>query len=393
VFMLRCNLVNDFPLIEEVIYLNTASIGLVPIPVLESVKEFIEKTSIRGTVYLSEEVEENIFEDLRVNSANLLGCSVDEVAIFNSVTEALNSIAWALRGGGKIVSTNIEFPTVVYPWMRISKNKDWKVVLIDSKDYLIDEDELLMAIDEDTLSVVISHVEFLTGQRFNLKALAEKAHEVGAILIVDGIQATGCIPVDVKRDDVDIYITGSYKWLIGPFGAAVAYIRHDLCRELEPGLVGWRSVKNMWSLNIRESMDYVDSARKFEYSSSAYEAKVAMSKSIEYLTRIGIDNIYSYNMKLTKYFMEELVNIENIEVVTPVNVKERGSIVTVKVKGLNPTTIKRGLNSKELKNGGRDIEFSIRRGLARFSPHFYNDKEDVDEVIERLRKLFSRYGT
>ena len=379
---MRRDLINDFPLIEKVIYLNTASIGLVPTPVLRVVKGFIEDLFIKGTTYLNEEVEENIYEDLRVKAAKLLGCRVDEIAVFSSVSEALNSIAWALRGKGKIVTTDVEFPTIVYPWIRVAKDKGWKVVLVKSKDYLIDEDELLKAVDEDTLAISISHVEYLTGQRYNLKELAKKAHDVGALLIVDGIQAAGYAPVDVMKDDVDIYITGAYKWLIGPPGAAVAYIRREIYEELEPGLVGWRSVKNMWSLEVHEHIDYAATAKKFEYSTSAYEAKLGMAKSIEYLLKLGIDNVFNYNMRLTKYLMNELLSLDKVKLITPIDDSKRGSIVTIRVNGLDPVRVK-----KELMKGERIVELSIRRGLIRFSPHFYNDKEDMDEVIDRLRRI------
>jgi len=379
---LRRDLINDFPFIEKVIYLNTASIGLVPTPVLKVVKEFIENLFVKGTTYLNEEIEENIYEDLRVKAAKLLGCETDEVAVFNSVSEALNSIAWALRGKGKIVTTDVEFPTVVYPWIRVAKDKGWRVFLVRSKDYLIDEDELLKAIDEDTLAISVSHVEYLTGQRFDIRELARKAHDIGALLIVDGIQAAGYAPVDVRKDDVDIYITGAYKWLIGPPGAAVAYIKREIHEELEPGLVGWRSVKNMWSLEVHERIEYADTAKKFEYSTSAYEAKLGMAKSIEYLLKLGIDDVFNYNMRLTRYFMNELLNLDKVKLITPIDDLKRGSIVTIKVDGLDPVSIK-----KELMKGDRIVELSIRRGLVRFSPHFYNDKEDIDEVIDRLRRM------
>ena len=379
---MRRDLINDFPFIEKVIYLNTASIGLVPTPVLRAVREFIENLFIKGTTYLSEEIEENIYEELRVKAAKLLGCETDEIAVFSSVSEALNSIAWALRGKGKIVTTDVEFPTVVYPWIRVAKDKGWKVVLVRSKNCLVDEVDLLKVIDEDTLAISISHVEYLTGQRFNIKELARKVHDVGALLIVDGIQATGYIPVDVKKDDVDIYITGAYKWLIGPPGAAVAYIKREIYEELEPGLVSWRSVKNMWSLEVHDHIEYADTAKKFEYSTSAYEAKLGMAKSIEYLLKLGIDNVFNYNMRLTRYFMDELLNLDKVRLITPIDDSKRGSIVTIKVDGLDPVSIK-----KELMKGDRIVELSIRRGLVRFSPHFYNDREDIDEVIDRLRRM------
>lgn len=380
---MRRDLLGDFPALEKYVYLNTASIGLTPKPVIRAVMEFLEGVLSEGTVYLDEEKEAMVYEVLRSTASKLFGCGVDEVAVFSSVTEALNSIAWALRGDGRILSTDVEFPTVVYPWVRVGKEKGWRVELIRAKDYLVDEDEVLSRIDRGVRAVCLSHVEFLTGQRFDLRAIAERAHEVGTLLIVDGVQAAGYIPLDVKSLDVDVYITGSYKWLIGPMGAAVAYIRRDLYEELEPGLVGWRSVKDMWSLDVSTEIQYADTARKFEYSTSAYCAKLGMAKSIEYLLRLGIDAIYDHNMKITQYLIEELENLPNVKLVTPVEQEKRGSIVTVKIVGKDIGEVAEKLT----RGNGRKIVVSIRRGLLRFSPHFYNDEEDLAEAVERLTKI------
>ncbi len=383
------NFKRDFPALERYVYLNTASIGLTPKPVIEVMKAFLEKVLMEGTIYLDEEREATVFEELRTAASRLFKCSENEVAVFSSVTEALNSIAWALKGGGKILSTNIEFPTVVYPWIRVGKEKKWSLELIRSRNYLIDEQELISRMDEEVRAVCLSHVEFLTGQKFDLKAIAERAHEVGAILIVDGVQAAGCIPLDVKMLDVDIYITGGYKWLVGPMGAAVAYIRYDLLDELEPGLVGWRSVKDMWSLEVSTDIQYADAARKFEYSTSAYSAKIGLAHSINYVLNIGVNAIYAHNMKLTQYFIEELEKIPNIELITPMNWERRGSIVTVKVKKGSVSDVIR----KFVRREGRKIIASERRGLLRFSPHFYNSMEDLDEVVIELKSIVGSMST
>ncbi|RLG88081.1 MAG: hypothetical protein DRO15_03640 [Thermoprotei archaeon] len=379
---MREELLEDFPALRKYIYLNTASIGLTPRSVVGVLKGFLESLLLEGTAYLDEEKEAMVFEELRSAAAKLLNCDEDEIAIFNSVTEALNSIAWGLECRGKIISTDVEFPTVIYPWARIGKDKDWSMVLVKSRNYLVDEEELLSVIDEEVRAICISHVEYLTGQKFDLRRIARKAHEIGALLIVDGIQAAGYEPINVKELDVDIYIAGSYKWLVGPMGAAIAYIRKELCNSLEPGLVGWRSVEDMWSLNTTTDLKYAKAARRFEYSTSAYEAKIGLGKSIEYLLNIGIDRINYHNMKITQYLIEELDKLPRVKILTPMNLKNRGSIITIDVEGVKSHE----LAQKIMYNGKRQAIFSIRKGLLRFSPHFYNDEEDIDEVLSRLKK-------
>ncbi len=382
---MRKDLLNEFPALSKFIYLSTASIGLTPKRVVKAINEFLEGILLEGTAYLNEEKEANVFEELRSFGAKLLGCSEDEVGIFSSVTEAVNSIAWALSRGGKVVSTAVEFPTIIYPWVRVGKEKGWEVKLVHAKNLIVNEEDLLSAIDEGTRAVCLSHVEFLTGQKFDLTKIARKAHEVGALLIVDGVQAAGYLPINVKELDVDIYITGSYKWLVGPMGAAIAYIRRELYESLEPGLVGWRSVEDMWSLSTGP-LRYAGTARRFEYSTSAYEAKVGMAKSIEYILSIGVESIYTHNMRLTDYAIKELAAMDRIEVITPHEISRRGSIVTFKVKDLKSEVVAKEL-IKQCRE--RKPEFNIRRGFLRISPHFYNDEEDIEEFLSSLKKAVS----
>jgi selenocysteine lyase/cysteine desulfurase len=369
---LREDLLQEFPSLERYIYLNTASIGLVPRRTIEAIRDFSERVMREGSAYLDESMEEGIFEELRRASSRLMKCDEDDVAIFSSVTEAINSLAWALRGGRKIVSTSLEFPSLIYPWIRVGKEKNWSLELLKS-DLLVDEDELLKRITEGVRAVCLSHVEFLTGQRLNLREIAERAHEVGSLLIVDGIQAAGCIPIDVKSLDVDFYVFGGYKWLLGPMGAAAAYIREELSDELEPGIVGWRSVEDMWSLDA-SSMKYARGARKFEYGTSSYDSKVGLAKSIEYLLEIGIESIHERDMRVSGRLMERIREIEGIKIVTPQN---RGPIVTIEAD--RPYDL-----LKMMERGGRKLIASVRRGLIRFSIHLYNDYEDVEEASDRL---------
>jgi len=373
---LRADLLTEFPAIGDLIYLNTASIGLVPRRTVEAVRDFSEGLMTRGAAYLDEEREERVFDELRLAASNLLGCGEDEVAVFSSVTEALNSIAWALRGGGRVLSTGLEFPSVIYPWMRAGKEKGWEIELLKPRGSLIDEEELLSMIGRGVRVICLSHVQFLTGQMLDLRAIAERAHEVGALLVVDGIQAAGCVPLDVRSLDVDIYVAGSYKWLLGPMGAAVAYIRRDLIDELEPGMVGWRSVEDMWSLEAAD-LRYAGTARKFEYGTSSYDAKVGLARSIEYLLGLGIREVHEHDMRVSGRLLEGLMELPGVRVLTP---ERRGPIVSLAVEG-GPEELLRRISGE-----GRRIVASVRRGLLRFSTHIYNDTEDVDEVLERISR-------
>ena len=379
--MIAKEILNDFPLIKKVNYLSTASIGLVPDPVIEKTKEFFVEMAREGTLALDEEKEVMIYENLRKEGAQLLGCRPEDIAVFNSVSEALNSIAWSLElTNGKIVTTNIEFPSVTYPWFRIAEKENIQVELVEADNWQISTDDLLDEIDETTKVVFLTHVEFLTGQQHNLQKIVKRAHEVGSLVVIDGIQAAGYLPIEVKNLDIDVYITGSYKWLLAPFGTAIAYISKNLCDTLTPVFVGWRSSEDMWNFNPVE-LKYPPSAMKFEYSTSAYGVKIGLAESIKYLRKIGINNIYNHNMKLTEILIKELRTLENVKIITP---EEKGSIVSFNIIGKDIRKI-----GEKLQNLRRPIELSVRQNMLRVSLHVYNTEADVTHFVNNLKQIFS----
>ncbi|UCG00746.1 MAG: aminotransferase class V-fold PLP-dependent enzyme [Candidatus Heimdallarchaeota archaeon] len=380
--MIVKDLSDDFPMIRKVNYLSTASIGLVPNPVIETTKNFFTEMARKGTLALDEEKEVKIYENLRKEGSQLLNCNPKDIAVFNSVSEALNSVAWSLElKEGKLVSTEIEFPSVSYPLFRIAENENITVKLVKADNWTISLDEILAEIDETTKAVFITHVEFLTGQQHDLKKITDQAHDFGSLVVVDGIQAAGYLPIDVRKLGIDVYITGSYKWLLAPFGTAIAYISKDLYEALTPTFVGWRSSEDMWDFNPLE-LKFPPTAMKFEYSTSAYGVKIGLAEAIKYLHEIGINNIYHHNMKLSELLINELKSIENVRIITP---EKKASIVTFKIKDVDLRKI-----GEELRKLKRPIELNIRQNMIRISLHVYNTEEDVLQLIENLKKLFKR---
>jgi selenocysteine lyase/cysteine desulfurase len=373
------DILKDFPLLKDINYLSTASIGLVPNPVIEKSKDTFAELAQGGTIALDEEKEVYIYENLRNKGSQLFDCNKEEIAVFNSVSEAINCIAWSLKlNYGRVISTSEEFPSVTYPWLRIGKDISLQVDIIKATEGVISTEELLNRIDERTKVVALSHVEYSTGQKYDLAKIAKAAHEVGAYFIVDGIQAAGYSPLSVKNWDIDVYIAGSYKWLCAPFGTAIAYISPKLCESLEPAFVGWRSVEDMWNFNP-EKLVFTKDAKKFEYSTSAYGAKIGLAEAIHYLIKLGINNIEKHSEKLIKILLEELESIKGIKIVSP---QMRGSIVTFNMK---ETDLKKvGILLGKLP---KPINITIRQNRLRVSPHFYNSESDILQFVENFKKI------
>jgi selenocysteine lyase/cysteine desulfurase len=374
------NLSADFPICETLNYLNAASIGPVPQPVIDSSTKFAADIAQGGTKTLDEEKEDLVYDGLREEGGKLFNCKPNDIAAFNSVSEAINSIAWSLElKEGKLISTNIEFPSVTYPALRMSlKEEKITTKLVNAVNWYVPIDKITDEIDDSTKAVFITHVENLTGQIHDIQQIAERAHEVGAVIIVDGIQAAGYIPLDMQKLDIDVYITGSYKWLCAPFGTAIAYISKELYDDLDPLFVGWRTSEEIWDFNA-EKITYPSTARKFEYSTSAYGVKLGMVESIKYLRKIGIEKIFDHNMRLDNILRDELQKFEGLDLI---KIDEHGPIVTFSIKNKDSSVINR-----KLKLLDRPIELSVRNRLIRVSPHLYNTEEDIVEFIEVLKQV------
>ena len=369
-----------FPATEQYTYLNAASVAPLSRMAAKATLDWQEDLALRGTVHFDEEAETRVFDSLREAGARLLGAHPDEIAGASNASESLCSIAWALSPGPEqnVVSCRIEFPSVVYPWLRVSRTTGCQVRLTKDENHIIDPDELLGLIDGRTSAVCISHVQYSTGQRLDLRALADVAHQHGALLIVDATQSAGAVPIDVVADDVDILVTSGYKWLCGPFGSAMLFVRRELHDELEPGLVGWRSTSAVFDFQA-DAIEWAPSASRFEFGTLAYGCTIGMMTAIDHLLEIGIDTIHNYNLKLAGQLAEGLADL-GAEFVTPAVSDLQSSIVTARFPEHDQARIAQLLNAA-------GVVVSPRIGAVRFSPHLYNAEDDIARALDVLRNI------
>jgi len=384
--MLRVNL-EDFPTARTVTYLNSASISLMPRPAIDSMVEFQRKVASGGTIGFDESAETQALEGARNEAASLLGAHREEIAVLSSATVGICSFAWSLnlKRGANVVSTDADFPSVVHPWMRLREEKGIEVRLAKNHDGVVDENELEKLVDDRTAVISISHVEFGTGQRFDLRWLSELAHSHGAFLIVDATQSAGLMPIDVHRDEVDALVASGYKGLLGPFGVSLFYLKWDLVEELEPPLVGWRSAPDPYNLNVTE-LTFAKDAKKFEYSTMDYACPIGLAESMRYLTKIGHKNLTSHVLSMTKRFIDIVRNNQRFPHTIALTPEEEGahaSIASFRFKGRDQSVI-----AGELVK--RHIIVSQRFDGVRFSFHAYNTEEDLLRANQTLEEILSK---
>ena len=372
----------DFPSANNFTYLNTANVGLMHKNAEKEINKWVEDLAKNGSNNFNEIAEQNVFLNLHTSASKLINTNPNNIAAGSSATELLSSLAWAIMPlkGQNVVSTNIVFPSTVYPWMRIASSTGCEVRLSKEKNNFISTQSIIDLIDKNTSVVCISHVEYSNGQVFDLDLLSNAAKKHNALLIIDATQSAGAIPIDVKKTPIDAIVCGAYKWLCGPFGAAFMYVTPELSKKLEPGLVGFRSHKNMWELDASR-VDYPNSAEKFEFSTMAFGCALGLAKSIQYLADIGVEDIFKYNRALADTLVDNLRS--KSAVITSPDNKGRSSIVTAYFKKKDSNKI-----VEQLKK--RKVYVSKRGESIRFSPHLYNTIGDIENAIEQIDSILKK---
>ena len=337
-----------------------------------------------GAAEFDADAEKEGMIPLRKSAANLLECPISEVCVSSSATELLSSLAWAIapKKGSNIVSTKASFPSTVYPWKRVSEKFGSEVRLASyNENYYTKPDDILDLIDKNTAVVTLSHVEYACGQRYDLSLFSKAAHDVGALFIVDATQSMGMVPINAKDSGADAIVASGYKWLRGTYGAAVGYISPTI-QSLSPGIIGFRSHKDIWNMKA-ERLQFPDDASRFEFTTIHFGAALGLAASINEITDIGIQKVWEHDIELTNMLIEGAL-ASGLEIASPTNDEERSAIVSIKI----PTGFDTGDVVKQLQDE-YGILVTNRSGFLRVSPHIDNTAEQVTFFLDSLQKILN----
>jgi cysteine desulfurase/selenocysteine lyase len=377
---------DDFPVLEKVAYLNAASISLVPVPVQRDVREFDEAVSYAGTVNFDDEAENRVYEGVRQAAGELIHANPVDVAVMTSATEALCSLAWWLRPGegSNIVSIDLEFPSVTYPWIRIAEDFGAEVRLVRAKDEpaSLTFHDLVRAVDERTAVICVSHVEYASGHLFDIGELSKLARAYGSFLIIDATQSAGVAPIDLRQYDVDVLLSSAYKWLCGLCGAAFCYLKPEVSERFRPPLVGWRTTGEGALSFDATAITLSPGGRRMEYGTVAYGAGIALGSAIRYLLGFGVDRILAHSQALGALLIDGLDSL-GAELITPRDHDRRGGIVAARFAGHQADDVA-GLLADE------GVHVASRQGNVRFSPHLYSNSDDIYRALEALERSLTR---
>ncbi len=277
----------------------------------------------------------------------------------------------------KIVYSELNFPSVMYVYEAHARNGNIRIETVKSDDGItVPLERMLAAIDETTLLVPFSHVLFKSAFLQDAKAIVERAHEVGAMVVLDTYQSAGTVPFSVKDLNVDFATGGSVKWLCGGPGAGYLYVRPDLQTKLEPKTTGWMAHEAPFSFDTK--LRYASNISRFLHGSPAIPALYAARSGYRIINEIGVDRIREKSVRQTNYLIS-LAEEAGFEVTSPKNAAQRGGTVTVGHEHAGAIT-------RELLRREFIVDYRPGAGI-RISPHFYTKDEELELVIEEMKKI------
>jgi selenocysteine lyase/cysteine desulfurase len=360
-----------FSIFQRKIYLNSCSQGPLSDAVQAGLEDFMASWHENGSPW---ELWVERYEAARTAFAQFINANPDEVAIVTSVSAGVNGVASALSFQERktVVMGEFEFPTMGHVW-RGQQVRGAEVQFVRADGNCIPASKYEEMIDRNTLIVPLTHVCFKNGFRSDVSAITQIAHRAGALLMLDDYQDCGTRRVDVKALDLDFYLTGTLKYLLGPPGLAFMYVRKEIISSLVPTVTGWFGQANPFAYDPQH-FDLSLTARRFESGSPSVPNVYAALPGIQLLQEIGLENIAAHIKTLMQSLLSSARDL-GIRAKTPAD--SAGPLVVLQCKDSTLLVQKLAEN---------DIVASNRHDGLRISFHVYNTVDDVKAVVEVLKK-------
>lgn len=364
----------QFPIFRSSIYLNSCSLGALSERSRAALDEYADLWNRFGASAWYEHWL-NAAADVRAAFARVVGAGENETFLAPSISAALATISSAIdfTGRPKVVTTDLDFPTLVYQYLAKRGVGVETVVLKSSDGVSVPVEAFAAAVDERTALVATSHVYYTSGAIQNVAAIARLAHEHSALCLIDAYQSTGQLPVNARELGVDFLLGGGLKWLLGGPGLAFGYVRGPLVRGLEPTVAGWFGVEDQFAFDSTEMVLRGD-ARRFELGTPAVPAVYTARAGLELVEEVGVERIRRRVSSLSEDLLERAVGA-GLDVRGAADPEGRSGIVMIE----HPDPA--GAVGR-LREAGVICDY--RPGAVRLSPHFYNTSGDNDVAIHVL---------
>ena len=404
----------DFPILarkirddKRLVYLDSGATSQKPHVVIDAQSTFYRMQNAaahRGAHQLAEEATDAL-ENARQIVANFLNAHHDEVVFTKSATESLNLVAYAmgnaekgnrfhLSAGDGIVVTEMEHHANLIPWQQLAARTgatlSWFEVTPEGR---LDLSNIAQVITDKTKVVALTHQSNVLGTIIPLQEIVKRAHEVGAVVVLDACQSVPHMPVDVKALDIDFLAFSGHK-TVGPTGIGIFWGRRELLAELPPFLTGGSMIENV----TMTGATWAPAPKKFEPGVPSMAQAVGLGAALTYLTDIGMSNIHKHELSLTKYLLKEFDAIEELTVVGPRDMNMRGGSVSFTVGDIHPHDMGQYLDSQGIAvRTGHHCAWPLARKMGvpastRASFYLYNTQDDLDALVSGIRGAQKYFG-
>jgi cysteine desulfurase / selenocysteine lyase len=404
----------DFPILgrtirdgKKLVYLDSGATSQKPNSVIDAESNFYRQHNAaahRGAHQLAEEAT-TAMENARAIVAKFIGADVDEVVFTKSATEALNLVAYAmgnapagnrfhLDSSDSIVVTEMEHHANLIPWQQLASRTGatlkWFEVTPEGR---LDLSNINQVITEDTKVVALTHQSNVLGTIIPLEEIVKRAHEVGAVVVLDACQSVPHMSVDVKKFGIDFLAFSGHK-TVGPTGIGILWGRAALLEELPPFLTGGSMIETV----TMTSATWAPAPRKFEAGVPNMAQAVGLGVALEYLTSVGMDEIHKHEVDLTRYGIEKLSEIKDLRIIGPCDLDMRGGTLSFTVGEIHPHDLGQYLDSQGIAvRTGHHCAWPLTRKLGvpattRASFYLYNTRSDVDALTAGILGAQKYFG-
>jgi cysteine desulfurase / selenocysteine lyase len=368
----------QMPVTDRWAYLDHAAVAPLPRPAAEAMQRWAQEAATEGdTVWAT---WSRRLHEVRQRLAGLLNARPAEVALVPNTTAGIGLVAegFPWRDGDNVVTLDNEFPSNLYPWLNL-EGRGVQTRRVSCEDGRVDVERLIAAMDERTRIVSVSWVGYASGWRLNVGELAERVHRSGALLMLDAIQGLGVFPLDVQATGVDFVAADGHKWMLGPEGAGVFYLKHEHLNRLRPFGVGWHSVVQSSDF---QHVDFVlrDEAARYEGGSANIVGFLGLGASLDLLAQLGltakVSPLADRVLEVTGEAVERLL-VHGAKLRFERDETHDSGIVTFSLPGHDPQQVRAAC----LRGG---VAVSVRGGGVRISLHAYNNLDDIDRLLACL---------
>jgi selenocysteine lyase/cysteine desulfurase len=365
----------EFPVVAEKVYLAHAAVSPLPACVVRALSDYLAHVAKGGQFeYLHAPAE----TQARSLAAALIGAAPDEIAFVSSTSAGLSMIAAGLpwRAGDSVVIAQGDFPSNVYPWLRL-QSQGVVIKSIPARAAApISMPDVIAQLDASTRLVALSSVHYATGARTDVDAIGRYLQSRGILFCVDAIQSLGALALSARH--VDFMVADAHKWLLGPQGIGVLFVRRAHFAQLEPVLVGWKSVRAERDF-VQHELDFADSARRYEPGSLNALGLVGLHAALAMLQRLGIDAIAQQLATLRAHLVASLLT-RGFEVLGEPNAAS--SIVSFRRTGVDMQQLQRSLDAQGIIVSFRQDPHG--QACVRVAPHFYNTHDELNRLLAQL---------